>query len=81
MIHFMSSLSCEGFGQHVFCVFAGIVWVGSRHGEVHFVPSLAWSTEVEIYFVSSLAWDGFGQHKLRYILCMRWHGMDFFNTC
>ena len=38
------------------------------------------STQVEIYFVSSLLWAGFGQSKLRYILCSLWHGMGLVNT-
>ena len=38
------------------------------------------STQVEIHFVSPLAWDGFGQHKLRCILCSRWLVTDLVNT-
>jgi hypothetical protein len=38
------------------------------------------STQVEIHFMSSLAWNGFRQHKLRYILCRRWHGRVLVNT-
>ena len=40
-----------------------------------------WSIQVEIHFVSSLARNGFGQHKLRHILCSHWYGRGLVNTC
>ena len=49
-----------------FCVLAGMGWV--------------LATEAEMHFVISLVWDGFGQQKLRYILCPRWHKRCFVNT-
>jgi hypothetical protein len=45
----------------IFYVLADMGWVCSSH--------------VEFSFVSSLAWKRFGQQKLRYILCNRWHRM------
>ena len=30
--------------------------------------------------MSSLVWEGFGQHKLRYILCLRWNRKGLVNT-
>ena len=52
--------------SNAFCVFAA--WEGF------------WLTEAEMYFVISLVWDGFGQQKLRYILCPRWHKRCLVNT-
>ena len=85
-MHFVSSLSWEGFGQ---CYDPIIVLdcIGKD-----------WSTRVEIHVVSSLTRNGFGQHLLRGILCPRWHervgqlmlrnilcprwyGRGFANTC
>ena len=59
------------------------VW--STRVEMHFVSSLigmgwVWSTHVGMHFVSSLAWEVLGQHKLRCILCVFWHGMGLGNT-
>ena len=74
----MSSLALEGFGQHMLTTHVEISqrMVFSTHIELHYVSSLAlWNLSrlVEIHFVSSLARDGFGQHKLRCILCSRCH--------
>ena len=87
-MYFEFSLAWEGFGQRklwyilcprchesglvntswdTFCVLAGIGWV--------------WSSQVEMHFAFTFLLDGFGQHKLRYILCPRWHGMCLVNTC
>jgi hypothetical protein len=62
-INSISSWPCEEFGQHMLrCIYllAGM--------------GLVWTTQVET-FLSSLAWKRFGQHKLSYILCSRWHGI------
>ena len=37
------------------------------------------STQLEIHFVSSLLWAGFGQSKLRYMLCPRFYGQIVVN--
>ena len=37
--------------------------------------------QVDINFVSLLSWEGFIQHKLRHILCPRWHVRGMLNTC
>ena len=61
-----------------FCVLAGMGWVCSTHVVIHFVSSLlcsgfGQSTQVEIYFLPSVVWEEFVQHKIRHILCLRWH--------
>ena len=59
---FLSSLAWEALVNtfsDTFCVLAGM--------------GVVWSTHFEIHFIASLAWEGFGQHKLRYSLCLRWH--------
>ena len=86
-MHFVDSLEWDGFAQQklryilcprwqwmgivntcrdTFCVLAGKVWV--------------WLSRFEMHFVISLVWDGFGQQKLRYILCPRWHKRCLVNT-
>jgi hypothetical protein len=86
-IHFESSLAWEGFGQLVLgcflCFLAGIGAVESTHIEFCILSGMGavWSRQVEIHLMSSLAWIEFGRHKLRYILCPRWQGMDLLNTC
>ena len=55
--------------------------VRSKEVEVHFVNLLALEGFVKACwytFCASIAW--FGNHKLRYILWPRWHGMGLFNT-
>jgi len=58
----------------------GGVW--STHAEMNFVfPFMGgfWSIQVKIHFVFLVSWDGFGQHKLRWILCPRCVGMGLAN--
>jgi len=40
-IHFVSSLALEGFGQHIFCVLAAMLWVWSKHVKIYVESSLA----------------------------------------
>ena len=76
-MHFVSSLTWDGFGKHMLrlflcprshgrelinsCLEAFCVLSGSER---------VWSTYFEIHFESSLARELFGQHMLRFILCL-----------
>ena len=61
-MHFLSSLSCEGFANTCWVTFSAISGIG-----------WIWSTNVEMHFVTSLAWGKVSQHKLRCIFCHCWH--------
>ena len=77
--------------RDTFCVQAGMFADWSKQVEVRVVSLLTWeefgehrslawngflSAQVEMHFMFYLAWDGFPQHKLRFILCPRWHAWD-----
>jgi hypothetical protein len=70
------------------CVLAGMFADWSKQVEVRVVSLLTWeefgeprslawneilSALVEMHFMFNLAWERFPKHKLRFILCPRWH--------
>ena len=65
-MQFLSRLAFYELCWDAFCVLTDLVWVFLTH--------------VRLHFVSSLAWDGFGQHKMKYILCPHWNGRGLVNT-
>ena len=86
-IHFVNLLALEGVGQHKLIYILCPSW----HGMGLVITSCdifcgvasifgVCSTNVEIHYLSSIAWEGFAQHMLRYILCLRCHGMGLVNT-
>ena len=87
-MQFLSSLSCDGFSQHMLSYILWPRWHGrglliSCPNPFSFLAGMGgfFSTRVEGVFMSFLACDGFGQHMLRCILCIRWHGNCLCNTC
>jgi len=83
-IHFLSSSTWEGFGQHTFEI--KCVSLLAKEGQhmwrvIAFQPGMGgvWSTSVQIYFVSSLTWDVFVHHMLRSVLFHRLHGRGLVN--
>ena len=85
--NFLVNTSCDAIclilgntSSDIFCVFAGMGEVSSTHVEMRAFLIGVWSTGVKIHFLSNLAWKAFGQPKLRYILCPRWHGVCLVTT-
>ena len=83
-INFVSSLAWEGFGQHsLTCILwarlYGLGLFNTIWDTFYVLDDMdgVWSIHFMNYFVSSLTWLGFDQHKLRYILGPRWHGMGY----
>jgi hypothetical protein len=68
-IHFVSSLTWEGLGQHELSWTFNPCW----HGSV-------WSTYLEIHIVTLSVFEVFGQHMYRCISCSRRHWMMLVNT-
>ena len=95
-IHFVSSLACEGYGQHIFRSILCCRWHGldldETSWEVFWVldgMGGVWSTHVEMHFFLhtsldtfyiNVAYEGFGQHMFRCIWFIPWHRMGFINT-
>ena len=69
-IHFVSSLSWDGFGQHnLRCILCPRCHVMS-------LVNTSWDKCCVLSDLEELF-----QHELRYILCPRWYGMGLVNTC
>ena len=86
-MHFVCSLACDGFGQHMLSCILSSRWHGRGFVNTCWDTfcvlagiGWVWSTYVGMHFVSSLSWEGFGQHMLKYILCSRWQGTCLVNT-
>ena len=85
-MHFVSSLALNGFDQFLFrCILRPRLHAISEYKfRCNLWPRLLVRVllkHVEMHFVFSQAWDAFVHHKLRYILCHRWHGRGFVNIC
>ena len=86
-MHFVSSFTRERFRQvklrYILCPrFHGMGLVNTSWDAFCVLAGIGgvWSTHIEMHFVSSLSWEGYGQHKLRCILCPLWHRMRLVDT-
>ena len=76
------------FGQHMFRYILCARWhgmgvVNTSWDAFYVLAGIGWDSLIQVYkhYMSWLAWEVFGQHKLRYIVCARWHVMGLVNTC